>query len=85
MPKMWVTVFASHPSVSMLTLTTQRTPSPNRPGLPTVFITSRSRSSSVRLSTSTDELRARSSLLKISISWPTACLNSSFIASPLSS
>jgi len=49
---MCVTVFASQPSVSMLTLTTQRTPSPRRPGLPTVFMTSRRRSSSVILSMS---------------------------------
>jgi hypothetical protein len=44
---MWVTVLASQPSVSIETETTQRTCSPSLPGLPTVFITSRSRSSSV--------------------------------------
>ena len=41
---MWVTVLASQPSVSIETLTTQRTCSPSRPLLPTVFITSRSSS-----------------------------------------
>ena len=51
-PRMWVTVLASQPSVSIETETTQRTCSPSLPGLPTVFITSRSRSSSVSLSTS---------------------------------
>jgi hypothetical protein len=42
---MWVTVLASHPSVSIDTLTTQRTCSPGSPRLPTVFTTSRSGSS----------------------------------------
>ena len=51
-PRMWVTVFASHPSVSIETETTHLTCSPSLPGLPTVFITSRSRSSSVRSSAS---------------------------------
>ena len=44
---MWVTVLVSHPSVSIETETTQRTVSPRRPTRPTVFMTSRSRSSSV--------------------------------------
>ena len=48
-PRTWVTVLASHPSVSIDTLTTHLTCSPSLPGLPTVFMTSRSRSSSVRL------------------------------------
>ena len=33
---MWVTLLASHPSLSMLTLTTQRMSAPGSPGLPTV-------------------------------------------------
>ena len=41
---MWVTVFTSHPSVSIETETTQRILSPSWPGLPTVFMTSRKRS-----------------------------------------
>ena len=41
---MWVTVLASQPSVSIETETTQRMLSPRRPGLPTVFMTSRRRS-----------------------------------------
>src|SRR5438093_10612394 len=49
-PRTWVTVLASQPSVSMATDTTQRMVSPRRPGLPTVFIASRSRSWSVRFS-----------------------------------
>ena len=40
-----MTVLASQPSVSIETLTTQRTSAPSLPFLPTVFITSRSRSS----------------------------------------
>ena len=44
---MWVTVLASQPSVSIETETTQRICSPSWPGLPTVFMTSRSRSWSV--------------------------------------
>ncbi len=47
-PRTWVTVLASQPSVSIETLTTHLTCSPSLPALPTVFITSRSRSSSVR-------------------------------------
>ena len=42
-----MTVLASQPSVSIETETTQRICSPSRPFLPTVFITSRSRSWSV--------------------------------------
>ena len=44
---MWVTVLVSQPSVSIDTETTQRICSPSRPGRPTVFITSRSRSLSL--------------------------------------
>ena len=51
-PRMCVTVLASQPSVSMETETTQRTCSPSLPGLPTVFSTSRIRSSSVSSSAS---------------------------------
>ena len=47
MPSTWVTVLASQPSVSIETVTTHLICSPRRPGLPTVFMTSRSRSSSV--------------------------------------
>ena len=47
---MWVTVLASQPSVSMATETTQRMESPSRPGLLTVFMTSRSRAWSVMFS-----------------------------------
>ena len=49
---MWVTVLASQPSVSMATETTQRMSSPSRPGLPTVFMASRSKSASVIASAS---------------------------------
>ena len=49
-PNTCVTVLASQPSVSMETDTTQRIDSPNRSGLPTVFITSRSNSWSERFS-----------------------------------
>ena len=41
-PRMWVTVLASQPSVSIDTDTTQRICSPSWPVLPTVFMTSRS-------------------------------------------
>jgi hypothetical protein len=51
-PSTWVTVLASQPSVSMETDTTQRMEPPSRPALPTVFMTSRSRSWSVSLSAS---------------------------------
>ena len=50
MPRTWVTVFASQPSVSIETDTTQRIEPPSCPGLPTVFMTSRSNSWSVMLS-----------------------------------
>ena len=43
-PSTWVTVFASQPSVSIETETTQRVSPPSRPDLPTVFMASRSRS-----------------------------------------
>ena len=49
-PRTWVTVLASQPSVSIETETTQRMDSPSRPGLPTVFMTSRSSSWSVMFS-----------------------------------
>ena len=61
-------MFASQPSVSIETLTTHLTCSPSLPGLPTVFITSRSRSSSVRFSASRPGKRARYSALNSSIS-----------------
>ncbi len=80
-----MTVLASHPSVSMDTDTTQRTSSPSLPGLPTVFITSRSRSSSVSSSTSRPGKRWRSSCLNSSISTAAAALNSVLMASPDSS
>ena len=51
-PRTWVTVLASQPSESMETETTQRIDSPRRPGLPTVFITSRRSSLSVMASAS---------------------------------
>ena len=47
-----MTVFASQPSVSIDTETTQRIESPSVPGFPTVFITSRSSSWSVMSSPS---------------------------------
>ena len=49
-PSTWVTVLASQPSVSMETETTQRIEPPSWPGLPTVFMTSRSSSWSVMFS-----------------------------------
>ena len=45
-PSTWVTVLASHPSVSMETETTQRMSLPRRPSFPTVFMTSRRTSTS---------------------------------------
>ena len=45
---MCVTVLASHPSVSIDTETTQRISAPSRPARPTVFMTSRRISASVR-------------------------------------
>ena len=84
-PRTWVTVLASQPSVSMETLTTHLTCSPSLPALPTVFITSRSRSSSVRLSASRPGKRARYSALNSSISRAAIFLKSSLIASPDSS
>ena len=50
MPRTWVTVLASQPSVSIETETTQRMEPPSCPGLPTVFMTSRSNSWSVMFS-----------------------------------
>ena len=47
MPRTCVTVLASQPSVSIETETTQRMEPPSWPGLPTVFMTSRSSSWSV--------------------------------------
>ncbi len=82
---MWVTVLASHPSVSIATLTTQRICSPSLSVLPTVFITSRRRSSSVKLSTSRPGKRFRYSSLKSSISRAAIFLNAGLIASPDSS
>jgi hypothetical protein len=69
----------------METLTTHLTCSPSLPGLPTVFITSRSRSSSVRSSVSRPGKRSRYSCLNSSISRAAICLKSALIASPLSS
>ena len=57
-PSMCVTVLVSHPSVSIETETTHRTCSPSRPSLPTVFMTSRSRSWSVMFSTAFASCRA---------------------------
>ena len=82
---MWVTVLASQPSVSMQTDTTQRICSPSLPGLPIVFITSRSRSSSVRSSVDRPGKRSRYSALNSSISAAAIFLNSGLIASPDSS
>ncbi len=84
-PRTWVTVLASQPSVSMETLTTHLTCSPSLPALPTVFITSRSRSSSVRSSASRPGKRSRYSALNSSISRAAIFLKSSLIASPDSS
>ena len=64
---MWVTVFASQPSVSMETETTHLTCSPSFPGFPMVFMTSRKRSSSVRASGSRPGNRMRYSSLNSSI------------------
>ena len=84
-PRMWVTVLASQPSVSMLTETTQRICSPSLPGLPIVFITSRRRSSSVRSSAERPGKRSRYSALNSAISAAAIFLNSGLIASPDSS
>ena len=65
---MWVTVLASQPSVSIETDTTQLDVLAELPGLPTVFITSRSRSSSVSSSASRPGKRSRYSALNSSIS-----------------
>ena len=75
-----MTVLASQPSVSIETLTTHLTCSPSLPGLPTVFMTSRSRSSSVRLSASRPGKRARYSALNSSISRAAIFLKSALIA-----
>ncbi len=80
-----MTVLASHPSVSIDTLTTHLTCSPSLPGLPTVFMTSRSRSFSVRLSASRPGKRAQYSALNSSISRAAIFLNSALIPSPDSS
>ena len=82
---MCVTVLASQPSVSIETETTHFTCSPSLPGLPTVFITSRRRSSSVSCSASRPGKRARYSSLNSSISRAAIFLKSSLIASPDSS
>ena len=84
-PRTWETVLASQPSVSIETDTTHRTSSPRRPGLPTVFITSRSRSSSVSSSGSRPGKRARYSALNSAISVVARRLNSSDMPSPDSS
>ena len=80
-----MTVLASQPSVSMETLTTQRTGSPSLPGLPTVFMTSRRRSVSETSSRARPGNRIAYSLLKASISAPATFLNSADMPSPDSS
>ncbi len=82
---MCVTVLASQPSVSMATDTTQRMCSPRRPGLPTVFITSRRMSSSVISSVLRPGKRCTYSCLKRSISAWAALRNAGSSASPRSS
>src|SRR3990172_5681067 len=84
-PRICVTVLASQPSVSIDTDTTHFTCSPSLPGLPTVFITSRSRSSSVSASASRPGKRARYSALNSSTSRAAILLKSGLIASPDSS
>jgi len=84
-PRMWVTVLVSHPSVSIETETTQRTCSPSRPGLPTVFMTSRSRSSSVIFSAALWPERWANAVLNASISGRAKLRNSVDTASPESS
>jgi hypothetical protein len=79
---MWLTVLASQPSVSIDTDTTQRICSPSLPALPTVFITSRMRSSSVSLDTSAPGLRLRYSFLNAASSVAAAALNSGLNVSP---
>ena len=72
-PRMCVTVRASQPSVSIETETTQRIDPPRVSGLPTVFITSRSRSWSDRCSACfRSPVRATISRRKRSISSPAA-------------
>ncbi len=73
---MWVTVFASQPSVSIETETTQRICSPSLPFLPTVFIASRRRSASVSFRRRRLGCAGGSSCLKASISRAASCLKS---------
>ena len=82
---MWVTVLASQPSVSIETETTQRMCSPSRPGLPTVFITSRSSSASVSLSSGGAVARALHHLAAELLDFGLDALKSSSSASPDSS
>lgn len=84
-PGMCVTVLTSQPLVSIETETTQRTCSPSLPAFPTVFMTSRSRSSSVSSSTSRPGKRARYSDLNSSISAAAMVLKSALMPSPDSS
>ena len=85
-PRMWVTVRASQPSVSIDTDTTQRVVPPSRSATPTVFITSRSRSWSDRLSAwRRSPVRAMISRRKRSISSVAAARKSLPSASPESS
>src|SRR5450759_5197183 len=81
-PRMWVTVVASQPSVSIETETTQRTCSPSRPGLPIVFMTSRRRSSSVISSADRPGERIAQSRLNSSISAAAIFLKAGSSASP---
>ncbi len=78
-------MLASHPSVNIETDTTHLIFSPSLPFLPTVFITSRSKSSSVRFSGSRPGKRILYSVLNSSISVRAIFLNSALIASPDSS
>ena len=86
MPRTWVTVLASQPSVSIETETTQRMEPPSWPGLPTVFMTSRSNSWSVMFSPArTSPVRSMISRRKRSISSAAMPRKLSSSASPASS
>ena len=85
-PRTWVTVRASQPSVSIETETTHRIDPPRAPGLPTVFMTSRSRSWSDRCSACRrSPVRATISRRKRSISSAAASRKLLLRASPESS
>ncbi len=86
MPRTWVTVLASQPSVSIETETTQRMEPPSWPGLPTVFMTSRSSSWSVMFSPArASPVRSMISRRKRSISSAAMPRKLSSSASPASS